>query len=429
MGSSETTDSVPETGRIATLDIVRGVAVLGILAMNAVDFGMPQQAYVNPLAYGNEGPLDFASWLLSFLIFDGKMRGLFTFLFGASLLLVIERAEAKAESGDSVHFRRMGWLAAIGLLHYYFIWHGDILFGYAIAGITAWFFRHAGAGRLVRIGIALILVQFLLLASGAAAYLMAAAEVARGTAEPGAVELLTGIQQSFGVPGAEVLRDTLATYRGSYAAIVAHRLTDSPLWPFEALYMLGWETTGYMLFGMAALKNGFFIGSWTREAYRRTALIGFGLSIPAYALLAGWMISTGFEGATVYAAWFAATTLVRPLAVIATAALIILLTVRGGAWVGRLAAAGRAAFTNYLGASLIMTTLFYGYGLGLYGHLSRAELWLVVLPMWGLMLLWSKPWLERFEYGPLEWLWRSLSRGKLQPMRRRWQSGLDSASS
>jgi uncharacterized protein len=65
-----------------------------------------------------------------------------------------------------------------------------------------------------------------------------------------------------------------------------------------------------------------------------------------------------------------------------------------------------------------MTTVFYGYGLGLFGTMSRAELWLAVIPMWALMLLWSKPWLERYRYGPFEWLWRTLARGEAQPMRK-----------
>jgi uncharacterized protein len=86
--------------------------------------------------------------------------------------------------------------------------------------------------------------------------------------------------------------------------------------------------------------------------------------------------------------------------------------------VGRIAAAGRAAFTNYLGTSILMTTLFYGYGFGLFGTLGRAELWLVVLAAWALMLAWSKPWLDRFAYGPFEWLWRTLARGRVQPLRR-----------
>ena len=84
----------------------------------------------------------------------------------------------------------------------------------------------------------------------------------------------------------------------------------------------------------------------------------------------------------------------------------------------RFAAVGRAAFSNYIGTSLVCTSIFYGWGLGLYGDVTRVEAWLVVPAVWALMLLWSKPWLERFRYGPFEWLWRSLARGRPQPMRR-----------
>jgi len=109
--------------------------------------------------------------------------------------------------------------------------------------------------------------------------------------------------------------------------------------------------------------------------------------------------------------------------VLGYAALIILLTRRGGWLTERIAATGRAAFSNYLGTSILMTALFYGWGLGWFGSLHRIELWPVVLGMWVLMLAWSKPWLDRFAYGPLEWLWRSLARGKVQPMRRAPRSG------
>jgi uncharacterized protein len=104
--------------RIATLDIVRGVAVMGILAMNIVAFAMPVAAYLNPMAYGTHGPADLASWLFSFILIDGKMRGLFSFLFGASVLLVIERAEAGGRNPAAVHYSRMIWLLVFGLIHF-----------------------------------------------------------------------------------------------------------------------------------------------------------------------------------------------------------------------------------------------------------------------------------------------------------------------
>ena len=108
----------------------------------------------------------------------------------------------------------------------------------------------------------------------------------------------------------------------------------------------------------------------------------------------------------------------RPLMIVGWACIVILLARPGGALTGRLQAAGRMAFTNYLMTSLICTTFFYGYGLGQYGHWTRAPLYLVVLGVWIAILLWSKPWLARFAQGPFEWLWRSLARGRLQPMKR-----------
>jgi uncharacterized protein len=100
------------------------------------------------------------------------------------------------------------------------------------------------------------------------------------------------------------------------------------------------------------------------------------------------------------------------------AALIILLF-RKPSWLReRLAAVGRCAFTNYLGTSILATVIFYGDGLAQFGRWSRFEAWLLVPLVWALMIAWSKPWLDRFQYGPLEWLWRSLSRLERQPMRR-----------
>jgi len=188
--------------------------------------------------------------------------------------------------------------------------------------------------------------------------------------------------------------------------------------PLNGLWQFGGETLAYMLLGMAALKSGFLAGAWPDRAYRRVLAIGFGIGVPAYAALAWWIMSDDFAPQTLIAGWIAATVPLRPLMIGATAALAILLTRGNGALTRRIAAAGRAAFTNYLGTSILMTALFYGFGFGLYGHLSRIELWIPVIAIWALMLLWSKPWLDRFRYGPFEWLWRSLSRRRLEPMRK-----------
>jgi uncharacterized protein len=405
--------------RITTLDIVRGVAVMGILAMNIVAFAMPFQAYFNPTAFGADSAADYAAWLVSFVFVDGKMRGLFSLLFGASMLLVIERAEASGARPKSVHFRRMFWLLLFGLLHLYFIWFGDILALYAMVGMIAWLFRRKTPRKLIGWGIAFVIVQFLIFAGlSVAAYFLQQAATQPGAAAD-VVEQWQALQGKFGPPSGQPLNEKLALFQGAYGGIVESRVEKHGVAPIISLVMMGWETLGYFLFGMAAFKTGFLTGGWAPERYRKWALVGFGISVPAYAVLAWVLVRDGFTVPTVLGVVMAATIPFRPAMILGYAALIILATRRGDWLVDRIAAAGRAAFTNYLGTSIIMTSLFYGYGAGLYGSLGRAELWLVVIAMWVVMLAWSKPWLDRFNYGPFEWAWRSLARWRVQPMRKR----------
>jgi uncharacterized protein len=404
--------------RIATLDIVRGVAVMGILAMNIVGFAMIPNAYMNPNAYGMDGTADLVSYFVSFVLIDGKMRGLFSFLFGASMLLVIEKADAKGEDPATVHYRRMLWLLAFGLLHFFFIWYGDILTGYALVGMVAYLWHGRSAQALLVWGLVFVLVQLLLFAVFAAM----AHGLASGMAQPNpSAQVVAGwseMSKGLTVPTDAELAKESAVFLGSWWGVAMNQFRAHALDPLVMMMIFGWETLGYMLLGMAGLKSGFLTGGWDNARYRRVALAGFGIGIPAYSFIAWKLIEDGHSVPGIFTWAFAATVPLRPLMVVATAALIILLTRRGAALTQRIAAAGRAAFTNYLGTSILMTGLFYGWGVGLFGQLSRAELWLVVLAAWALMLLWSKPWLERHQYGPFEWLWRSLSRGSRQPMRR-----------
>ena len=407
-----------ESARIATLDIVRGVAVMGILAMNIVAFAMPMAAYMNPLAYGSESPIDFSAYAFNFVLIDGKMRGLFSFLFGASMLLVIQRAEAKGESGASVHYRRMLVLLLFGALHFYLIWFGDILFGYATIGMAAFFFRDKEPKALIAWGIVLVLLQFLMMAAIAASVRDLAPQVAQPGVSPDVLRQWNDLTAWVRIPTAAELNQQMGLILGPWSGVAESQLAKHTFDPLVFSIMFGPETLAYMLFGMAALKSGFFTGRWSDGEYRRAAIRGFAISFPFYLLLAWLIFRSSFSPLALITYSMAATVLLRPFMIAAIAALIILVTRKGGWLTQRIAAAGRAAFTNYLGTSILMTATFYGWGLGLFGALSRAELWLVVIAMWMLMLGWSKPWLDRFHYGPLEWLWRSLARWEIQPMRK-----------
>ena len=404
--------------RILTLDIVRGVAVMGILAMNIVAFAMPVQAYVNPLAYGTEAALDFVVYAFNAVFVDGKMRGLFSFLFGASMLLVIQVADAKHESARSVTFRRQLWLLFFGALHYYLIWYGDILIGYALIGMVAWHFRDRDPRALVRWGIVLLFVQLLIM-GGTAGYAYSLAAAVNGP-NPTAADLIAWQEMSadVAVPSAAALRQDLALHLGPWTGLVEEQVTEKAFLPLVFTFLFGPETLAYMLFGMAAFKSGFLTGAWSVRRYWNLAFLCLAISVPIYAVLVALLFDDGFTVQGLFLWSFTATVPFRPLMIVGYAALIILATRRGGWLVDRIAATGRAAFTNYLGTSILMTGLFYGWGLGLYGSLGRAELYLVVFAMWAIMLIWSKPWLDRFTYGPFEWLWRSLARWEIQPMRK-----------
>lgn len=404
--------------RIMTLDIVRGVAVMGILAMNIVAFAMPVGAYMNPLVYGTEGPIDFASYAVSFVFIDGKMRGLFSFLFGASMLLVIQRAELKGESPASVHYRRMLVLLLFGALHFYLIWFGDILFGYAMIGMIAFLFRHLSVRKLLVWGAIFILFQFLIMAGSAFSAHQLSAAAALPDADPDIVQQWRDMAEWVRIPSPAELQEQIALILGPWSGVVAQQVTAHRWDPIIFALMFGPETLGYMLFGMAALKSGFLTGSWDDARYRRTAIRSLAVGIPLYCLLAWLIFRDNFSAPGLFTYSMAATVPIRPVMIVAIASLIILATRNGGWLTERIAAAGRAAFTNYLGTSILMTGFFYGWGLGLFGEFSRAELWIVVVAMWAMMLAWSKPWLDRFSYGPLEWLWRTFARGQAQSMRR-----------
>jgi uncharacterized protein len=403
--------------RIAALDLIRGVAVLGILLMNIVSFAMPPAAYMNPHAFGARGTLDDAVWAVMFVGVDGKMRGLFSFLFGASMLLVAERAEAKGESAATIHFARMGWLFAFGVAHLLLIWPGDILQHYALVGMVAFALRRQTPAQLVSLGIVLVVTQTLLLAALPIGIHAAAAEIARGHPSPEAVAAWRSYAMSFGVPARADLLADLAANRGSYAELFRYRLSDSLWSPLQALWSVGMETLAYMLFGMAALRTGLLTGEWPRRTYRLLAACCLGFGSACYAAMAWYSAARGFAMEAVTLTGLTLSTPVRPIMIVGYACLVIVAARRGGRLTERLSAAGRMAFSNYLLTSLICSALFSGWGLGWYGYLSRAQLYLVVAALWVLMLAWSTPWLARFRYGPLEWLWRSLARGALQPMR------------
>lgn len=401
--------------RIFSLDAIRGVALMGIFSVNIVAFAMIEAAYFNPLAFGGETGIDLFVWAVNLLVIDGKMRTLFSMLFGVSMLLVIERAEKANLSGATVHYRRMAVLLLIGLAHYFLLWFGDILVLYALSGMLAFLSWEKSPRALVVRGLVLMLVHMALFGS----FFIQQSGIDQAAHAAGAtVEAIREWNEGLGsyYPSAQALAADRSLHLSGFWPIVADKLADWPQMLVGNLIYLP-DTVGLMMFGMAGYKSGLLTGEWEDRRYRLLAATLIPLGLVAFAGLVWAGITTKFHIVAMMVGFVVLATPFITLQALGYASLIILLTRQRGRLAQRVAAAGRCALTNYLGTTLIATFVFYGWGLGWYGSLSRAEAWLLVPCVWALMLLWSKPWLERYRYGPLEWLWRSLSRGSPQAMR------------
>ncbi len=406
------------TPRYLELDALRGFAVMGILLMNIVGFSMPEMAYVSPAVYGGTDLPDTIVWALSYIFVNGKMRGLFTILFGASMILIIKRAQANGENPARVHFSRMTWLAIFGLTHFFFLWAGDILFLYAAVGCIAYFLRDLTTEDLLRRALLIFFLGFIGYSVMFGSLLYMDYQASLPGASAAAIENVDQVIAGFGSSAAAITAD-ITLHQSGFSPIFLDKIQNDLFRPIVLLAYNLAETLPLMMVGMALYKNGFITGQWTSDQYRRWGIWLTAIGTVILTAIAIGLIYSDFPMLLMVNASYAWNLPSQMLMTIGYAALLIGLirTCRGAPWIIRIAAVGRAAFTNYLGTSLLMTFIFYGWGLGLYGSIGRAELYLFVLGAWAFMLLWSRAWLMRFRYGPLEWLWRSLAKGHVQAMR------------
>jgi len=417
--------------RLESLDLFRGVAVLGILVMNIYAFAMPFPAYMNPYQMGGTEPWNLGTWVATHIVFDQKFMSIFSMLFGAGIVLMMNRAEARGARFGGVFFRRQFWLLLIGALHAYLLWVGDILFYYALIGMLVYPFRRVAPRKLIVTGAAVMLVP-LLLNYATSFYveemLVEAAELEALEAE--GVELddqqrstLEQWQASrpFLAPTEEDVARDLAAYRGSYADILEYRVPNVLSMHLQATpFFMLWRIGGLMLIGMALMKLGILSGERSAGFYRRLAMVGYGVGLPLTILSAVSFFSNGFDPVYTMRIGNAPNYVGSVLVALGHIAALALLA-KAGVLTGlftRLRAVGRTAFSNYLMHSLVMTSLFYGYGLGLYGQVPRLWQMLFVIVMLALQLVLSPWWLSKFRFGPAEYVWRSLSYWDRQPMRR-----------
>ncbi|KAF1690415.1 DUF418 domain-containing protein [Pseudoxanthomonas taiwanensis] len=399
--------------RLAMLDALRGLALCGILLMNMEGFFGPVLASGTGLDPALSGADRIADGLVYFFV-QGKFFTLFSLLFGMGFAVMAGRAEAAGRGFVRVCVRRGLVLLGIGLLHAVLVWSGDILVTYALLSFLLLAFRPLPARWLACLGAAACLVSPLLLA--ATAMLAGVVSLTPGGAEgwnraiaEGAADMLALVEEG---------RRLYAS--GGYGEVVALRLRELGSM-VSSLPFFGTQVLGMFLLGAAFVRSG-AIAAPAQHPRLFALLRGVALPLGLLAMAAGFALAPylpldrfDFALGMGQALMF----LAGPLMCLGYVGwLVALFRTRAGArlavW---LAPAGRMALTLYLMQSLVCTLLSYGYGLGGFGQVGRAWQVLLALALFLVQVLLAHAWLARFRFGPVEWLWRSLTYGKAQPMR------------
>ena len=391
--------------RIASLDVLRGFAVLGILVMNIQAFSMPEAAYLNPTMWGDLTGINLAVWHFSHLLADTKFITIFSMLFGAGVCLFADRVEARGGRTAALHYRRMFWLFGFGLAHAYLLWIGDILVSYALCGCLVFLLRNSQARTLACAGVAVFSVSTLL-------YLFIGIVTLKEVLPP---EIIAELRTSWWAPSEAWRLAEVEAYRGGWIEQQPLRVEGSlgkHLYSFPLLLL--WRCAGMMLVGMALYKWGVLSAARGSRFYRRLAVVG--IAGGAVAVIAGTWIdfATGWSWPNSVFFWSQLNYWGGVAMALGYVGAVMLALRRG--WLPglqtRLAAVGRMAFTNYIAQTLVCTTIFYGHGIGLFGSAPRWQQALIVGAVCAAQLWWSPIWLRRFRTGPLEWLWRTLTYGQ-----------------
>lgn len=387
--------------------MLRGFAVLGILIVNIQGFARVASAFLNPTSGRVLEGADLWTWGAIYLFADTKFISIFSLLFGAGIALMTERMAERGVSGTGLHYRRNAWLLAIGLVHAYLIWHGDILVTYALCGFLLYPLRNLEARRLLWIGgcaVAVVLPLWTLLVVSIPYW-------------PEADRMAMVAEWA---PSRDAIDAEIAAFRGGWTEQVQARAPIALAVQTSALPgMLLWRAGGMMLVGMALYKFGVVTAQRSSAFYRRMVVAGLAAGLPLAAAGVWYKIHVGFawDRAMFQGGLF---NYVGSIGVFLGYLGLVMLMVKNGRLPRlqqRLAATGRMALTNYITQSLICSLVFYGHGLGLFERVGGPGQVGIVAAIWAVQLIWSPWWLARYRFGPLEWLWRSATYRRRQPMR------------
>lgn len=401
--------------RIQVIDALRGLAIFGILMVNMHYFAHPWQA---PHLTATSTVWDEAvSWIVN-AFFTTKFFNLFSFLFGLGMAIQMRRAEEKGIRFVPFYVRRLLVLMLLGLAHGILIWYGDILFIYSLLGfLTLFIWRKCRPVILVRWAFILLglLILFYTLSAGSML-------LAQRTPE-GRAMLAEIVSEGETEMEAGLAHDTLLYGTGSYGQIVQERVSDFAEIMVTSNLWIAPNILAMFLLGLAFGKKRMFQNlDENRALWRRLLFILLPIGL---ATNIGWA-SLGYD-LTSSAAAMTPRFMGALILLNIGGASLSLSYISGLALLSRhppaeklfapFAAVGRLALTNYLLHSLVMTTIFYGYGFGLLGQVGVAGAVLMGILLYALQVPFSLWWMKRFRFGPFEWMWRSLTYGAAQPLR------------
>jgi uncharacterized protein len=428
---------VSEKQRLKLIDALRGVALLGILLMNIPGFAMPN--YFSESFRSDPTNVNFWVSAVISVFFEGKMRALFGMLFGAGVVLFVMNKEQAGKSVTWLFYRRMLWLMVFGLIHAHLIlWTGDILYLYGVCGMLVYPLRKIKPIYLA-MGVPLVAVCdftagtvfYQYVRAKRIAYVEASAAAAANQplteAQKDALAQWRAIETTL-IPNREDAKENTEKMKSDYATVGAHLRPLALKLQSIFLPIMVWDSLALMLLGVALYQWGFLPGRWSNRHYGITMAIGYGIGLPLviYSFYYSYLNYPNLEARLermeqIPIQWVS---LIYPfqrilLVMAHTSALILLYKSQLLPRLFRsLEAVGQMAFTNYIMHSVICTLIFFGYGLNYYAEMEYYQIYFVVIGIWVVQLIVSPLWLRIFLFGPLEWLWRSLTYWKVQPFMR-----------
>lgn len=415
--------------RISSIDTLRGFALLGILLMNIIGFAFPFASYFNPVFDNATQGINFLVYGAMELFAEGAMRTLFSMLFGAGLLLFIAKPEASESEVKRLFYRRTLLLIGFGAVDaYLFLWLGDILFVYGVAGLLLYPFRKLSPAKLAASGFVLLVCLTLIhsishfeakeLSQNVSAIQALPEGVPKTEEQLAAVAQWEMFLNDQFVSPKQIAGELIQRKSGYWANVVSQAPITVLLQTWGLVFGTLWDALAMMLLGMAMMKWRIFNAERSTQFYSALCAVGFSIGLIVNAYEVYQLKASGFE--MYWSGSFRPTyeigRLFMALGYIGAIMLICKHQVLDSAR-SALASVGKMALTNYLSHSIICNSIFMGFGLGLAGELERFEIYVIVVGIWIFQLIFSSWWLKKFKFGPAEWLWRSLTYGERQPLR------------